>query len=1201
MPSLEDFEVESLPVSASDFSVDEEETKKNLERILAAGQQATSQVTGATMGALTSPAAGIASQEGQQQAMAQRAQDVAAGIGTGQEVAGRAYGALTSPAAGEASSEGRLQSSLPRRAMQAAFESAALPPGSAEGQQRLAGGYGYGESLLPIPSLPIREGEPGYLTVAKEAANIALGIPKFLTSPLGLTVAPAGAFAPTLTAAGFTADMANELRKQAAEAGKDWDTMTPTEKRKSVVDLFGTAGLAAFTGLHTVKGASKALGGLVEIPEVPIPGETMPVPPISEATTVTPTTEKGAPNAQVKVEETGALPAIESQPIVTPAEEQAKVGTPQRGGEDQAKAGDLLLTDPNTLVPALKPPEGPVVIGERGNIHDDIYKAARAKNEVAGLELQTSEPEHGFWDGNKFLSRTEAAKRLGEPGELTAQRLNELQNEWRSKQATQPVPVAATGGIPPVIPPKEPGPLPSPSAPDPLDAASVPAIRASLPQKIRDAWRSFSMQSLPKITDADRETGEAGVRMAASVPVAQMKGELFAKNVLKTPDAKFDLKFGTALTEDNLRSIKAEAEKAGQPTKVATLVGIENSPFKTEKQYQDFLNSPEFQSALQRHKELWTAEKDPLFRQANDLDPDVELASRGLQTGARVNLKAVQKGEGTPTTIGPARSGLIRQAATLKKYNPFARKATGLGSSYEGSYTEIMKNGFAKEYPVAKQHQFIKALLDSGNAVLTDKEFPDISIKGEATKGYLMRLGPFLNRWLQVRKSLAPEYQAASGLDPAKSWGIYTKAANVMTRQSIVGLAEGSTHVSNLASHVFTGLGPSGNPMLNALIKSAGRADIVYSLPKILINAFSDRKADMIKLAEIGAAKQPYARKVTGPITWLLSRPAWLIDKTDKGTRLYANDVYKKLADNGYVPNTETGLREFVNQLGQYNKKLQPALIRDLRDTGVQPFATAMQNFNVQGLRTISAAPGVKATSNMAALALRADKAASLMGFAVLVGTLKLGAVGWVGDDKKLHQLDLGALTGMSRGARITGIQPAIEALRLGLSPNTAIRAGVQGVGNTLLSSATGPLNRFGVVALTMVQEAKVVPPQDKLAPLKSQAAANIAAAVQSANPGIDFIAKMAQGKPGEAVTRQFSRYAPKTGLSTETIAALPKIVKASEIKDYADALAKEARKIPMKERGKWIMDRLKSDNLTPEVKGRAMLELRRKGAWSYQ
>ncbi len=261
-----------------------------------------------------------------------------------------------------------------------------------------------------------------------------------------------------------------------------------------------------------------------------------------------------------------------------------------------------------------------------------------------------------------------------------------------------------------------------------------------------------------------------------------------------------------------------------------------------------------------------------------------------------------------------------------------------------------------------------------------------------------------------------------------------------------------------------------------------------------------------------------------------------------------------------------------------------------------------------------------------AKLALNLDILSGWIGFVVLVGVLnwllsgnaegpkgtKIGQVGWIGDDGKLHTFDVGALTGFMRGPRITGLQGAVEAARAGLPPNESINAMGRAWGNTALSYVTGPLIRSGTMAVTgarpglpMKQVAEPGTPTKEFDPMQSQFASNVKQALIEMWPPVDSANKILSGTNfmgdvSSEFERQATKYTPKTGMSQETIENLPKIVLQSDINNYADAIAKQARKIPMAQRGAWIMDRLQNDQLSPEVKGRAMLELRKKGVWSY-
>lgn len=741
---------------------------------------------------------------------------------------------------------------------------------------------------------------------------------------------------------------------------------------------------------------------------------------------------------------------------------------------------------------------------------------------------------------------------------------------------------------------------------------------------LRDLWRSAALKAAPRITDSSRTAGEAAVRYAQSFYVGRMKGLEFARKVIE--QTKVDLlKFGVALVEDNLRGIKDAwndaASKATSPEeqaaakdradRVRSIIGAEHSPFKTEAEYQAFLADSKTQQAIQLHRQLWAEQKDPLFRKANDLDPETELASRGKQTGARINLKALQEGEKGATAVG--RPPKYRQMATLKRRDPFARRASGTAPVYEGNYNEIMAHGFEKELPVATQHEFIRELIESGDAKVTDTEFPeDLSLKGEATTGRLLKLNPWRGKFLQVRRSLLKEYDGISGYGEDFRIPYLTPFFNGMTRMSVQGFAEGSTHVSNLLTEVFTGVGPTAHPMINALVKSLGRVDLLYSLPKVLIQGLSKNRERLLNLAEIGAAKEPYKGGIGA-----------VINVIDRGVRLSAEDVFDSMAEKGLVEKTETNKREFINQVGSYNKRLQPWTIRKLREAGIQPFVTAAQTFNVMGLRRMLLAPGVKASNAAAALGLRADIAGGIIGGVVLIGALnkilsgkatgptgtQFGNVGWKDEKGKTRQFNLLRLLGYERGLRITGIGPYLEAKRVGLSPKQQMEAAGQSVASTAAGYVMGPGPRAATIGLFGLRptqpwqrQVPTVPPNDSNNPLKTQMAANIETALIESNPVTATISDVLSGKSLDEIRqRQFNRYTPRAARSESLEAALPRIVNRRQLVDYADDLARETRKLPMTQRWDFVMKRFKKDGLESKYTRDALTELRRKGVFKYE
>lgn len=797
---------------------------------------------------------------------------------------------------------------------------------------------------------------------------------------------------------------------------------------------------------------------------------------------------------------------------------------------------------------------------------------------------------------------------------------------------------------------------------------------------VREWWRGFANEALPSITTANREVGEAGVRSVMAHKVGRNMGEIFADKVLDGLDVDPHA-LGVFAAEDNLRwreaDFRTKAQEAAQRGEhedastlneaadaVGTLVGGKNSPFATREDLLKFWDQPDVKEAARRHADMWREQKDPLYRQANDLDPETPLASRGLLSGMRLNMKAIRDGETSPTAVvvrdaitgadrvggeagtgGPGnerRSTLVRQMATLKRNDPFNRTFTGLSPVYEGDYHELMRNGFGRELPVAAQHEFQRKFIEAGDAIVTSHQYePDLRIKGETT-------APFLNKfkqsvagppeWFHVRESLAKEYDIATGLDPSRALPVLGKVADIFTKSAIAGLAEGTTHVSNLMSQIFTGPGPTANPLLNGLIKSLGRPDLLYSIPRVFARAMKATKEDVTALMAEGAAKEPYSKVDPNAPAWrqAIQRNGLgkLLTQTDVGVRLVSKDLYDGFVKTGWITDaSETGQREFINQVGNYERRLQPLLMRQLRDT-VQPFATAVHTFNTAGLRRLAGSAGIRDLTPMQRLAFAADIYGGWVGFVTGVlglnyllnrnneGTLAeklqgptgtpLGHVGWIDSSGDLRTLNVARIMGYERGLKAIGVLPAAEALRRGQSGTAALDAGAMSVANTALHYVTGPMVQAASVAATGktpsapgFQEAPVMPPRDDFAPLKSQMAANIGTALREMNPLIDSTMVIAEGVhkghsagqvAEDVAKKQINRYYPATRSLLSQNENYASILQKAHLNEYVEDVARRAHKLPDDEKNAYL-DKALAD-VPDQLKAGALRKLKEHGAW---
>ncbi len=795
---------------------------------------------------------------------------------------------------------------------------------------------------------------------------------------------------------------------------------------------------------------------------------------------------------------------------------------------------------------------------------------------------------------------------------------------------------ASPGDVPPPPPPTEPvSARPPEDRPHGIVTPSSPGITGmvtGLGSKVSTFFKGIAGYSMPKITAADRAVGEAGVRYASSHIYAPRAARLFSAQTLQGTGVD-PVRFGAALVEDNLRSVRegfrgevtrltaegkpdeAAAAKA-KADAVTSLVGVVKSPFRDEDAYQDFLADPATRRAIDQHKQQWEEVVEPMFKRAQTIDPDVELPSRGQQTGARVNLKAILEGEPSKSAIRTGSS----LTATFKRQSPFAKTAKGTGRAYEVDYGELMNNTFTRQMEIANKNAFDKALVESGNAVI-DKPGQKLEIKGEPgvpfplTRRVLVGKGePVpLAQNLYVRQSIAREYRTASNVDPGGRIPILTPIMNGLNRAALAGLTDATVHLSNQMTALFN-RPVSGGLISDSLLSLTGRADVPVTLAKALIKSFQNNEAQLSELAEIGAGREAGHQSLLGP----------LLLKSDKTSRLLLDDTFKRLAEAGLVENTETARREYVNQIGQYNKRLQGPLVRLLRDTGFGPFATAGRTFNALGVKMATLSPGAKGANGFAEAGLRANILSKWVGFSVLLGTLNYmltkdkggGLLGRKGvpignldtgmdnDKGRPLSLPLADIMGLGRAARVTGVKGAVQAKYLGLTDGDALDSAARDVINSATGPALGPAIRGATVAATGSPPAVGVPRTAPVAPPgTSQTKVNVEEALKDANPVVRSILDYTRGGKtlGEAIGQQVPRFGLVAGKPEATAEKYPKIVNRAQLNAYTEALAREVRQQPLKDRRQWIADRLSKDELSPENSNAARLLLQRKGVLRFQ
>lgn len=524
-------------------------------------------------------------------------------------------------------------------------------------------------------------------------------------------------------------------------------------------------------------------------------------------------------------------------------------------------------------------------------------------------------------------------------------------------------------------------------------------------------------------------------------------------------------------------------EAAQAAREVKTFVGRENAGLDTESLYQESLASPEYKAFKERWKEHVVPVTEGFYRKAEGLEPDDPIESSTQLPDLPFNAKAVREGDPTPDP----RSIVYTTGAPGNLKNPqarklgFARAFTGSAGGYDIDPAAVIANSVRRAAGLAAKAEMYRTLereglahwdrqgarIEQGGTRLL--ELPNVRPpKGTqaATEGQTsLYLHPSVEK--EVRRALAVD----------KPWK-RVPGSQGLTNIALMALVEATTHAKNLSTFVFK---PGVNPV--------GIARNFYRV----VTGDPGAMRRVVELAELGAVKPQGLESAPGaertklsanPITWLKAGREWMgraLDTIDLTMRLSADAAFDSLARRGLVGGTEYNRRNFINQLGQYQRRGQNDVIAFLRETGLGPFATAGSNYTMQGLRGLVFSPGVSATSYKAAAQLRAEtflRVAAVMSVAPILNYLMWGRAD--GDDRtpiggvkvrdaqgKTGYVDLAAMTGLPRGARAVGLLAMAEGRRAGTRPEESTKRAREDVLHGLLHPAEGPVVAAGLGLMT--------------------------------------------------------------------------------------------------------------------------------------
>lgn len=650
------------------------------------------------------------------------------------------------------------------------------------------------------------------------------------------------------------------------------------------------------------------------------------------------------------------------------------------------------------------------------------------------------------------------------------------------------------------------------------------------PPDVTGALKGMAGESAPKTSTLNEEAGNALVRYASAKIAAPEISRSYAGQVLgeHLHDQAFANKLGTVLNEDRLRTIKAgflkeaadltaagdaegAAEKTAQAANVTTLVGKEGSPLKTEADFKAALADPELKAAIDRHKEL----VQPLAEKMH-VDLGGRKAKPGQNTGAFVNLLPIDE-TGTELRGGVGKgSGKGDLTAPLKKGSAFNKRSYGSAENYNSDYNEIARAMISGNFSETAKRTLYDKLTDSGlGQILPPGEEAPVINGHPARKIQIERRGlggRTLIRNLWVDRRIYPEVIRGMGLDETFKSSAVNHLANVLNTIQIKGPVDGVAHIANILTSIAGSQG--GKSVVGDLIRRLPGVNVVDTLTRIFLRARDvvkdspEIRQELAKVAEIGASRQPHEGAMG------LNR---LIGMVDKAARLVRNDMYDNLVERGWAKDSESGRREFINQVGQYNSRLMGQMTAKFKEWGLSPFVVAGQTFNRNALRRVSGTPGIQAASTAANVKLRATELAGLAAYLVAIPAainyalsgkpqgrsgVPFGAIdtGKTDDNGKAIIVDPQQWTGVRRGLRLTGVNSLLASRERGdLPARTADMVARDMIGGFIHPYA-GPLVNTALTAATGYNAA-MFRQAPKAAPGHSQMAENAVAAAKQLNP----------------------------------------------------------------------------------------------------
>jgi len=464
---------------------------------------------------------------------------------------------------------------------------------------------------------------------------------------------------------------------------------------------------------------------------------------------------------------------------------------------------------------------------------------------------------------------------------------------------------------------------------------------------------------------------------------------------------------------------------------------------------------------IERWKKIVHPEMDELYRKANNTT-SLPPTERGRVFGARINL--LSKNDASKFLASEREDGPYKSVIATEYRNPDIKqdmlsKKAAFNADYSTDVEAILKNSFGTRYNEGTKLDFYKALLKNGVAVMPEKGERVEELKGKPTAMMDIEdwpeFDPKTGKVTRSKKYMYIQRDLVSQVKQILDTTEHPEANPLFSGFNAIQLAaptDAIVHSKNLLSIVTSALG-----------RDSATADVINKIPFLntknaiqeIYSVLKEIEADTPKIrkekAEIARMSGLRPHFDQGGIMKLLSKPQHdFLYYTDMASRIIMNRRYQNLVDRGLVENSAEAKIDFINQIGEYNRRMMSRLESNMRDFGMSPFVVAGRAMNRFSRRLVLMSPGFKPKDAEAQLKARLYQASGLA-MATLVPALvnmittghfwgrpgtPIGAIDFGSNfdtsDDKHRVLDFYQLMNMRRGFRQLGFDAAFNGWRNG-------------------------------------------------------------------------------------------------------------------------------------------------------------------------